>query len=117
MQNVVVHGIARPQHSVGKHVWMRTAPLAGNGVHGFDKFRAQVVQHLAHQADRLVFAHSRLHRAVRSEEHTSELQSRRDLVCRLLLEKKKSATLRPTLLMSRLLHRRREATTPSSTLA
>src|SRR5438874_4862461 len=29
------------------------------------------------------------HRKVRSEEHTSELQSRRDLVCRLLLEKKK----------------------------
>src|SRR5690349_22369952 len=28
--------------------------------------------------------------AVRSEEHTSELQSRRDLVCRLLLEKKNS---------------------------
>src|SRR5690349_23606763 len=27
--------------------------------------------------------------APRSEEHTSELQSRRDLVCRLLLEKKK----------------------------
>src|SRR5438874_7237798 len=26
----------------------------------------------------------------RSEEHTSELQSRRDLVCRLLLEKKKT---------------------------
>src|SRR5690349_23053644 len=30
-----------------------------------------------------------LRRAFRSEEHTSELQSRRDLVCRLLLEKKK----------------------------
>src|SRR5690349_23191509 len=28
----------------------------------------------------------------RSEEHTSELQSRRDLVCRLLLEKKKQVT-------------------------
>src|SRR5690349_24927192 len=28
-------------------------------------------------------------KTVRSEEHTSELQSRRDLVCRLLLEKKK----------------------------
>src|SRR5204862_1075353 len=28
-------------------------------------------------------------RGLRSEEHTSELQSRRDLVCRLLLEKKK----------------------------
>src|SRR5690349_22346336 len=30
-----------------------------------------------------------LYRWTRSEEHTSELQSRRDLVCRLLLEKKK----------------------------
>src|SRR5438874_9165015 len=30
-----------------------------------------------------------LGRPARSEEHTSELQSRRDLVCRLLLEKKK----------------------------
>src|SRR6266496_5873271 len=30
-----------------------------------------------------------LSRQTRSEEHTSELQSRRDLVCRLLLEKKK----------------------------
>src|SRR5207249_8426607 len=29
---------------------------------------------------------------VRSEEHTSELQSRFDLVCRLLLEKKKNIT-------------------------
>src|SRR2546421_5256746 len=29
----------------------------------------------------------------RSEEHTSELQSRSDLVCRLLLEKKKQITL------------------------
>src|SRR5690349_22064112 len=29
----------------------------------------------------------------RSEEHTSELQSRRDLVCRLLLEKKKTKSL------------------------
>src|SRR5690349_23701180 len=31
----------------------------------------------------------RASRRNRSEEHTSELQSRRDLVCRLLLEKKK----------------------------
>src|SRR2546421_9405231 len=29
----------------------------------------------------------------RSEEHTSELQSRSDLVCRLLLEKKKKTTI------------------------
>src|SRR2546421_2176814 len=32
-------------------------------------------------------------RGPRSEEHTSELQSRSDLVCRLLLEKKKEKTL------------------------
>src|SRR5207249_6575467 len=33
--------------------------------------------------------------ATRSEEHTSELQSRFDLVCRLLLEKKKKFSLVP----------------------
>src|SRR5204863_1165258 len=32
----------------------------------------------------------------RSEEHTSELQSRRDLVCRLLLEKKKKKKISST---------------------
>src|SRR5438132_6464735 len=32
---------------------------------------------------------SDFHRRIRSEEHTSELQSHSDLVCRLLLEKKK----------------------------
>src|SRR3712207_7788630 len=37
--------------------------------------------------------------ALRSEEHTSELQSRQYLVCRLLLEKKKKT--RPTSLPSR----------------
>src|SRR5690349_23189275 len=40
----------------------------------------------------------------RSEEHTSELQSRRDLVCRLLLEKKK------------ILQRVRQAETPPPSL-
>src|SRR3712207_7038965 len=34
--------------------------------------------------------------ATRSEEHTSELQSRQYLVCRLLLEKKKNMILRPS---------------------
>src|SRR5690349_22716288 len=36
------------------------------------------------------------HTSDRSEEHTSELQSRRDLVCRLLLEKKKKKTKNDT---------------------
>src|SRR5437870_10717488 len=35
----------------------------------------------------------------RSEEHTSELQSRGHLVCRLLLEKKKQTSLHTTLLL------------------
>src|SRR5690349_23057619 len=54
-----------------------------------------------HDTMALVTLNRRLHQAIyeaahnqyliqtRSEEHTSELQSRRDLVCRLLLEKKK----------------------------
>src|SRR3712207_6941774 len=39
-------------------------------------------------------ARPRLHPDARSEEHTSELQSRQYLVCRLLLEKKKKNTTR-----------------------
>src|SRR5438105_8497147 len=38
-----------------------------------------------------------LEQHVRSEEHTSELQSRVDLVCRLLLEKKKNERRAPSL--------------------
>src|SRR5205814_10524376 len=37
-----------------------------------------------------LIGHSRAMAEIRSEEHTSELQSLRHLVCRLLLEKKKS---------------------------
>src|SRR5437868_9840564 len=37
----------------------------------------------------------------RSEEHTSELQSRFDLVCRLLLEKKKKRNKKPSISTSR----------------
>src|SRR5690349_23014747 len=53
-----------------------------------------VVQGVAGQRDVAAAACRQIERAfrqygTRSEEHTSELQSRRDLVCRLLLEKKK----------------------------
>src|SRR6266496_5938661 len=41
----------------------------------------------------VIAARSSLLILARSEEHTSELQSRRDLVCRLLLEKKKKKKL------------------------
>src|SRR5204862_2083692 len=45
------------------------------------------VHHLIGQLG--VGEHAEERAGLRSEEHTSELQSRRDLVCRLLLEKKK----------------------------
>src|SRR5690606_40859213 len=49
------------------------------------------LQHRRQQATDIAFnsGNQQLHVFVRSEEHTSELQSRENLVCRLLLEKKK----------------------------
>src|SRR2546421_2074125 len=55
------------------------------------------LQQTNHEADTRIFASSKyapwngdnFGQRLRSEEHTSELQSRSDLVCRLLLEKKK----------------------------
>src|SRR2546428_4264501 len=43
-------------------------------------------------------------RSTRSEEHTSELQSRSDIVCRLLLEKKKSRSHNPKISFERYAH-------------
>src|SRR5438034_7813955 len=63
--------------------------LSAGGIH-----RGDVNERLEQRA-RLA---TRLNRAIelrlRSEEHTSELQSHSDLVCRLLLEKKKESELR-----------------------
>src|SRR2546429_1269042 len=42
----------------------------------------------------LIWRYGRSWRPARSEEHTSELQSRLHLVCRLLLEKKKTGGIR-----------------------
>src|SRR5207302_9497521 len=39
-------------------------------------------------------------RSARSEEHTSELQSRENLVCRLLLEKKKQKKIKLSIIMT-----------------
>src|SRR5438105_11273764 len=59
-----------------------------------DAFRSQPSRDLPGRAAR---PHRRVPRRLsvfrRSEEHTSELQSRVDLVCRLLLEKKKSTAM------------------------
>src|SRR3712207_8120286 len=47
--------------------------------------------HLRQEIDDVLGAPVELGVALRSEEHTSELQSRQYLVCRLLLEKKKNS--------------------------
>src|SRR3712207_8486891 len=41
----------------------------------------------------VAFLNDGFHLSLRSEEHTSELQSRQYLVCRLLLEKKKTTSI------------------------
>src|SRR3712207_8298480 len=64
----------------------RDRPLEGVPHHPFDSER-RVEADLGGHLLRGVLAE---HAAVRSEEHTSELQSRQYLVCRLLLEKKKN---------------------------
>src|SRR5256885_13315232 len=69
-----------PRRLTGRHG-------AGVEVHG------QLARH-KHGDVEAALRHERGHRGVaRSEEHTSELQSPCNLVCRLLLEKKKSETL------------------------
>src|SRR5260221_7881007 len=55
-----------------------------------DRRPAGELRALLCRARRRIDAPRARHRAVRSEEHTSELQSHSDLVCRLLLEKKKT---------------------------
>src|SRR5690606_42059318 len=68
---------SRPKPSEFQRLQRRpTRPAQGLGS------RAQKARH--------VYRRHRRTRLARSEEHTSELQSRENLVCRLLLEKKKT---------------------------
>src|SRR5690625_6557226 len=63
----------------------------GHATHGFNTQRQR-----GHVQEQYVFYVTAQHRTLdcctRSEEHTSELQSRGHLVCRLLLEKKNNIT-------------------------
>ena len=71
----------------GKKILDRLVKLLGHETASFDALQKADPQQLAK------FIHSEHPQTIalilsRSEEHTSELQSRSDLVCRLLLEKK-----------------------------
>src|SRR2546430_2838166 len=72
---------------------------AGEVQHGWYVIDAQgkVLGRLAvHIASRLRGKHKPEYTPHRSEEHTSELQSQSNLVCRLLLEKKKKEVINPS---------------------
>src|SRR2546429_3679987 len=60
-------------------------------------FRSQAILQAAPEIVDYVSALKQHSRKLRSEEHTSELQSRLHLVCRLLLEKKKKPDEQPQL--------------------
>src|SRR3712207_7256554 len=81
---------------------VHAALLGGQGqpVRGIGGVVAADVHHVVHSVllqERQRRGHVGVGQVVtRSEEHTSELQSRQYLVCRLLLEKKKKTILRPT---------------------
>src|SRR3712207_8245453 len=66
-------------HLVGPH------PLRG---HPVQRLRRRPVAAQAHLQEPVAAQRAGLDEPARSEEHTSELQSRQYLVCRLLLEKK-----------------------------
>src|SRR3712207_6970145 len=71
----------------------RSDPVAPDGGVVLDVRAAGVNYADTHQAENSYLAPAELP-LVRSEEHTSELQSRQYLVCRLLLEKKKQTITR-----------------------
>src|SRR3712207_7093525 len=67
-------------------------PPVGDGLGDPLLLRGDERLHEGVDVDPLVLGDLGQRGAVRSEEHTSELQSRQYLVCRLLLEKKKKTT-------------------------
>jgi len=85
-------------HFITCELCQRTYSRNSNSTHYCEECRCNVcsacdcsVYHLSHQLELLegLDGGSGGGGAVRSEEHTSELQSHHDIVCRLLLEKKK----------------------------
>src|SRR3712207_7315535 len=81
--------IAERLHQSGPTVSQTVARMERDGLLTVEGDRhLQLSDHGRHLATAVMRKH-RLAECLRSEEHTSELQSRQYLVCRLLLEKKK----------------------------
>src|SRR2546421_3598198 len=77
-----------PRSTLFPYTTLFRSPGAGAGGGGHTA-RGRGAQASFHDEGRRLATDAALYR---SEEHTSELQSRSDLVCRLLLEKKKTKT-------------------------
>src|SRR2546430_13726029 len=73
---------------------IRPTQFIGSGQLPVDVFRR--AGETGHQGKRRASSVKRRGQVMRSEEHTSELQSQSNLVCRLLLEKKKKKYIRLT---------------------
>src|SRR5690606_37964808 len=83
-----------------KHTQSAQSQFQGVGVRGSEQEPTPYLQYAEHFSDSF---HNVLGIQVfRSEEHTSELQSRENLVCRLLLEKKKKTGKREIILKTQL---------------
>src|SRR5260221_7594597 len=86
---VRIHAVGAGGHGISAA--LRLARERGALVSGCDAADSPMARALASQGVPIAIGHDAGH-ADRSEEHTSELQSHSDLVCRLLLEKKKTNT-------------------------
>src|SRR5690242_20861111 len=82
-----VMGLTVRSRNVGSQIGAGLKSIIGGELKGMTKAlvdsRSEVIQRMTEEAE------AKGANAVRSEEHTSELQSHVNLVCRLLLEKKK----------------------------
>src|SRR5690554_7161488 len=78
--------------------FQQTTDIVAPGPYGRNRSRMELSSLLRNEvlssAGGVTRLESRAAQAVRSEEHTSELQSRPHLVCRLLLEKKKKKKIK-----------------------
>ncbi len=87
MQDVEERRVARADQAVAVDVRVRRAAFAGDRVDPLDVLAAEVVEHLADQADALVLPHARaqepVQRLVGRVDHRARLGQQRDLVGRL----------------------------------
>src|SRR5258707_4558908 len=90
-----------PYTTLFRFLWRRRSPCGARHSQGWvthlDRVHGHAVPRSVRQGPWHCGDHAGCHEA-RSEEHTSELQSRQYLVCRLLLEKKKKKKQTRTLL-------------------